>query len=225
VTPAAVLLAEVRRHGAVAYRVDNRIRLRPATAIPPDLLERLRQHKAELLALVPDYDAIHAEITTDVGTAEDAAALERYALLNGPGIYEQIHTLQRQCDDLVRAGANETTYRQAVTALVTRVRQVRQLYREARHMAEADPPSWIPNAAATWRVVIEKNRPLQGPIQLDCCTTITNPLLYTERTLVDLELAVAHRNAGRETAFTTLIDEYVERLAACGCRVRVETVT
>lgn len=48
------LLAELHRRGAVAYRVGDRLRVRPADAVPPELLDRLRQYKAALLPLVPE---------------------------------------------------------------------------------------------------------------------------------------------------------------------------
>ncbi len=51
---AAELLVEVKRCGAVAYRVGDRIRVRPAAQIPPRLLEELRQHREALLSLVPE---------------------------------------------------------------------------------------------------------------------------------------------------------------------------
>jgi hypothetical protein len=179
------------------------------------------------LHLLPDYDAVYAEITTDIGTPEDAAAIAWYAALNGNSIRDEITALECRAEQLARAGADEAVYRQAITALAVRVRQIRQWHRDAQHEAEVDPPPQTPDAATgkPWRVVIEENRPLPGPIQLNCCTTITNPLLSIERTLVDLELAIAHKNAGRDTAFTRLVDEYVERLAACGCCVRVERVS
>lgn len=48
------LLLELHRRGAVAYRVGDKVRVRPATAVPPDLARRLREHKAELLLALPD---------------------------------------------------------------------------------------------------------------------------------------------------------------------------
>jgi hypothetical protein len=53
-TQAAALLAEVYRRGAIAYRIGDHIRLRPAAAIPCDLLARVRRHKTELLPLLPE---------------------------------------------------------------------------------------------------------------------------------------------------------------------------
>jgi hypothetical protein len=53
-TPTAVL-AEIRRRGAVAYRVGDMIRLRPASVLPAELVDAVRQHKAALMPLVPGY--------------------------------------------------------------------------------------------------------------------------------------------------------------------------
>ena len=81
----------------------------------------------------------------------------------------------------------------------------------------------LPRVSGTWRVVVDHGKPVAGPIRINACTMITDPARCAEITLADLERAVAHRNAGRETAYTQLIDEYVERLAACGL-ARVEVV-
>jgi hypothetical protein len=43
-------------------------------------------------------------------------------------------------------------------------------------------------------------------------------------TLIDLERAVLHRNLGRETAFTQLIDQRLARLRVCGVVARIEAV-
>jgi len=52
-TAAAEVLAEIRALGAVAYRWDGRVRLRPGSVIPPGLLAAVRLHKAEILPLLP----------------------------------------------------------------------------------------------------------------------------------------------------------------------------
>ena len=57
---ATALLAELHRLGAVAYRAGDGIRVRPASAIPPELFERLRQHKSELLRVVPVQEGTEA---------------------------------------------------------------------------------------------------------------------------------------------------------------------
>ena len=113
--------------------------MRPAAALPTELLDRLRQHKTDLLLLLPD-----------------AAGKE----LAGP-----------------------------------------------------------------WRVVVESCRPRQGSVAIDAITTTTSPGGCIEHTLIALERAVMHKNAGRETAFPDLIDNYLRHLTACGCQVRVELVS
>lgn len=49
------LLDEVRRCGALIYRIGDVVRVRPISAIPPALAAELRTHKADILPLVPDY--------------------------------------------------------------------------------------------------------------------------------------------------------------------------
>jgi hypothetical protein len=51
---AALVLSELRAHGATAYRHGDRVRIVPAAALSPDLLERVRAHKAVLLAALPE---------------------------------------------------------------------------------------------------------------------------------------------------------------------------
>lgn len=75
-----------------------------------------------------------------------------------------------------------------------------------------------------WRVVIERCVPVPGPIRLNAWTTITDPEQSVRHSLIELEIAVAHRNVGRHTIFTRLVDEYLQRLAACGCDAHLESV-
>ena len=46
------LLVELRDRGVQLVPEGDRLRVRPASAVPPDLLGRLREHKAEVLALL-----------------------------------------------------------------------------------------------------------------------------------------------------------------------------
>lgn len=48
------LLAELARHHIRVERRGDKLKLRAPAPPPADLLERLRQHKAEVLSLVPD---------------------------------------------------------------------------------------------------------------------------------------------------------------------------
>ena len=50
------ILEEVERRGAVMYRTGESLRVRPASAIPPDLIRTLRAHKRDLLPLVKQAD-------------------------------------------------------------------------------------------------------------------------------------------------------------------------
>jgi hypothetical protein len=46
------LLAEVRARGIVLRAEGDRLRFRPVNQVPPELKEKLRQHKARLLAIL-----------------------------------------------------------------------------------------------------------------------------------------------------------------------------
>ncbi len=48
------LLRLAVEHGVEITRVGDRLRVRPATALTPDLRERLQAEKAELLRIVPE---------------------------------------------------------------------------------------------------------------------------------------------------------------------------
>src|SRR5437899_935691 len=120
------LLDELRRRGAVAFRVGDRLRVRPADVVPPELVDRLRAHKAELLGLVAehppaapavDYEAIYAALTAAARTADDLAAIDRHADLNGFWVSEEIVWLDRRCDALAQAGGDEASYRAAIALL------------------------------------------------------------------------------------------------------------
>ena len=49
-TEAMVILKEMSDRGIEVQRDGDRLRFRPASAMPPDLADRLRTHKAEILA-------------------------------------------------------------------------------------------------------------------------------------------------------------------------------
>lgn len=91
--------------------------------------------------------------------------------------------------------------------------------------AGAEPMNTPRGAGRPWRLVIERNAPVCGPIRLNGGTVVEDVPRCVAATLADLELAVAAKNAGREHSMPFgCINELVERLAACGCKVRVEVV-
>jgi hypothetical protein len=170
------------------------------------------------------YQQIYNAITATTGSTENLGAFSWWYDQGHAGIVDQLAALEHRCEGIARDGAPEAEYRAAVEALVAFMRGIRALYRQAQLAPEPGAPL-PPEPQGPWRVVVERRTPLAGPIHLDAATTISNPARCIERTLIDLERAVAYRNAGRETAYTDLIDEKVERLAASGCRVRVEAIS
>jgi hypothetical protein len=105
-------------------------------------------------------------------------------------------------------------------ALNDALRDAIRQHRDELALLLANEPARPP----TWRVVVESCGPHPGPITLSAWATIIDPAKAIEADLVSLATAIEHRNAGRETAFTRLIDEYLVRLAVCGAVVRVEAV-
>ena len=51
--PALAVLDEVRMRGGAAYRLGDRVRIFPASAASPDLVERIREQKQQLLPMLP----------------------------------------------------------------------------------------------------------------------------------------------------------------------------
>jgi hypothetical protein len=57
---AAALVIELRSRGIELVAVGDRLRFRPASRVPPELLVRLRERKAEVLALLSGDSAPRA---------------------------------------------------------------------------------------------------------------------------------------------------------------------
>lgn len=53
---AAAILSELTRRGARVERHGDRLRIVPASAVTPELLAAVRDHKQELLPLVPEHE-------------------------------------------------------------------------------------------------------------------------------------------------------------------------
>ena len=75
---AAELLTDLTRLGIEVVAHKDRLRYRPQSALTPDLAERLRTHKAELLAILGP--AVAPDGATTTPTAGEAERAERDAL-------------------------------------------------------------------------------------------------------------------------------------------------
>lgn len=214
----SALLEEVRRCGAIVYRTGDCLRVRPASAIPPDLVARLCTHKAELLQLLPDYDAIPEEITADICTAEGAAAIEWYVSLNGDAIVGEVTALERRCERLACVGNDETAYRAAVTVLVARMQQIRTWYRAASSNERA-PDAPRPR----WRLTVGVNHPVPGPIRLDDGTEITEVPRFVAQTCTAIDYVLQQPPRSYPDG-AALIRVYIKQLELVGVVARVEAV-
>lgn len=208
------LLAEVHRCGAVAYRIGDRLRIRPADAVTPELVDRLRQHKAELLPLVPErppapsvktLGPVGAGLTATADT--DLAAIETAVAYNGQWVADEIVALERRCVGLARADADETVFRAAVVLLVARLAELR-----CRHGGTPAPRS------TARHLVMTRNHPAPGPVTLDDGTTIEDVPRFIGRVLVAVDYVLAHD--GRND----VLPVYLEQLETLGVSAAVEWV-
>jgi hypothetical protein len=207
------LLNELRRRGAIAYRVGDRLRVRPADVVPAELVDRLREHKAALLSLVPehsliDYEANYVELTASAGTADDLATIARHARLNGDWVAGEIAWLDQRCTVLAQARADESSYRAAVLLLIARIDE---LGRWQRHTS-------LETGAR--RAVIEKYEPpvTAGPLTLADGTPISKVGRFMARLLAGLDYAVSRNESA------AVIKILLGQLAALGIAARVEDV-
>jgi hypothetical protein len=135
------LLAELRAYGAAAYRVGDRVLVRRAKALPPELLARLRENKATLLTLVPDapppvdYEAIYATVTGTTGSIGDRDACVWWYELGHRDLPGELCALEHRCEELAREGAPEAEYRAAVEQLIARIREIRDAFEAERRRA------------------------------------------------------------------------------------------
>ena len=129
------VLREARRRGVELAVNGSRLHVdAPQGAMTPDLLDALRRHKADLLALVPerdpapapaaDYQRIYEALTATFGDAEDLRAFAAVCNAGARDLPERLTNLEADCTRLVETGAPEADYRAAVERLVNLVRQV-----------------------------------------------------------------------------------------------------
>ena len=215
----AALLEEARARGVAVYRVGDRLRWRSSAPIPSDLFTRLRDHKTELLEVVPDYNAIYEVVTRAFGTAEDAAAIGRYVSLNGDAVIDEITALERRCEQLVRVGNDETVYRAAVTVLVARMQQIRTWYRGANgNEGDSNAPS------PRWRLTVDVNHPVPGPVRLDDGTEVTDVPRFVAQTFAAIDHVLQHPPRSYPNG-AALIPVYIAQLEHVGVVARVEPVS
>ena len=130
----SVLLDDLRQRGVV-LKVEDEDRLRveaPRGALTPALHATLKAHKREVIEELRRYATMYEELTIDIGSLVDVEALRWMAHRHSEAILSELLALDRRCAELARCGGSEAEYREAVEALVSRVREVRRLYQEAK---------------------------------------------------------------------------------------------
>ncbi len=127
------LLHDLRRRGILLERRGDRIRYYPADALSEAELAVLRAQRAEVLrALQDERRRQYADLTEDIGGAEDREALRWLTDRDDGATLAALLALDRQCAELARQGADDDVFRQAVEAFVDRVRRMRDAYRRER---------------------------------------------------------------------------------------------
>ena len=116
---AFILLARLRHLGVATWADGDALRLRPASAVPPDLLAEVKAHKSELLALLAENDqGTHSALPSPSAEQADAERQDRAAIV--------------EVDCGIKA---------ARCGLTDRVRQA-ALLRGLQAVAQQRPPSW-----------------------------------------------------------------------------------
>jgi lambda repressor-like predicted transcriptional regulator len=225
-TPAGIV-ATLRERGArLEVLPDDRLAVTPRSALDDDLRAAIRSHKAAIVAELrragtdpataapkaerpPSPSVNHGQVyagLTAADTVDDLAAIEGHVRRNGRWVGDEIVWLDRRCAELAQAGADETVFRAAVVLLVARVDELRRWH-------EGTPPVPAPR-----RLVIERNAPVTGPVQLRDGTTVEHVGRFVARLLTAADYAVARRG------LDAVLDVYLEQLATLGVVVAVEWV-
>lgn len=173
------------------------------------LAKRLRTELEGARTARTEYEQIYLALTFDAGTAEDLAAIGRHIALNGFWVADEIAWLDRRCDRLARARADEATYRAAVLLLVARIDELRR-----RHAGILLPPS-------SRQLAVEKNAPVRRTATLPDGTEVADVGRFLGRLLTAIDYLLAH---SKVTATEAVLDVYLTQLATLGVVGHLETV-
>jgi len=112
----------------------DKLEVRPASKLTPELRGQLQQRKAEVLTLFKthkhpapfcDYRTLYRQAAEAM--AEDCCLIETAWLLAHPEFYEQIRALDEQLTTMEQAGAGEGEYRATLALLAACVQGARAL--------------------------------------------------------------------------------------------------
>ena len=165
------------------------------------------------------YGVICTVSTADTDTAEHAAAIEWFMMLNGDAIIDEITALERCCEQLARAGADAATYRAAVTALVARKQQIRAWHRAANgNEAVGETPR------PRWRLTVDVNHPVPGPVRLDDGTEVADVARFVAQTFTAIDYVLQQPPRSYPDG-AALIPVYIGQLEQVGVIARVESMS
>lgn len=95
------------------------------------LLRQLRSAETDPGCPPTDYAGIYLDLSVGVGTAEDLAAFTWAERHGHPDVIPTLAQLERRCEQLVRDGADASTYHNAVRRLVSYIATIRNAYQDA----------------------------------------------------------------------------------------------
>jgi hypothetical protein len=227
---ATAILAELHARGARAIPEGSVLHLEPADRLTPDLIERARRHKAEILRLLdaglpirpPAYPNARGDCIdclaplpgkVEIGLCSLCAAARH------PKKREQAATPCQACGgsrwwrlELGRRWLCETCrppMRQDVERIAVEV----------------------PAPAVPFRVIVDRLKPAERAVRLNAWTVILDPRAAIAADMASLHAAVARMNAGWAASYSDCYpaaldaEEILERLRACGCEARVTSVS
>ncbi|MEW6269276.1 MAG: hypothetical protein AB1689_08280 [Thermodesulfobacteriota bacterium] len=238
---ASAVLAELRARGVRAYRRGDKVRLEPLEALTPELIERARAVRDELLAIVSDSLPEATVPTVADRLLEPGRCPDCGDRLPSVRMVE----LCRPCRLAIRPDASLGLEVDPCPACGERERwRVMHADGKAWHGAPwtctvCDPPlpgvtveravGEEPPPRYPLAVQVDAIEPAAGPLRLNAWTTVVDVEKAINADLALLRIAVAHYSGvwddhaelAAATAIGERIDELLERLAACGARVRV----
>jgi hypothetical protein len=234
------LLEEAARAGVRVFRDGDRVQWRADREPSAALLGKLRSHRQEILALVPNRQlaASPPKYPNARGQCFDCSAEL------APGVEIGICFPcrgARNADAVPIPEADHDRLRQAVTCCPTcaecrwwRLEPGRPWICESCHPPVRQDVERLEGAAAPvkpFRVVVEKLKPASGAVKLNAWTTILDPRASIAADLGSLQAAVMRMNAAWSGRYADChpgaldAEGLLERLRACGCEARVTSVS
>jgi len=133
------LLTDLQRQGFILTPLPGgKLEVRPASRLPEELREQLRQRKGEVLALLaqkpaPDYREMYQEMVRHVSA--DMPFIDSWLADSHPDLWQKIRRLDDALTALEQGQAPEGAYQERLSELITVCREAHGLYLQRRQQA------------------------------------------------------------------------------------------